>query len=131
MPQKIIKCNTTHNSTIGSNKDNRDKKVKKIGKKNIINVDISLNNAIKNAGIVNNINPNNRLKMKKLLYGQKKYYPQTTANSRKNSNEKQISKIMSLKHNKLIHQIINPKTEKNNNFFDYIIVFSFLIFYYY
>ena len=116
MPQKIIKCNTTHNSTIGSNKDNRDKKVKKIGKKNIINVDISLNNAIKNAGIVNNINPNNRLKMKKLLYGQKKYYPQTTANSRKNSNEKQISKIMSLKHSKLINQIINPKSvEKNNN----------------
>ena len=115
VPQKIIKCNTTNNSTICTNYENIEKKGKKIGKKNIISVDISLNNTIKNDETINNTNNNKRLKMKKLLCSQKKYYPQTSANSRKNSNEKQISKIMSLKHNKLIHQIINPKTEKNNN----------------
>ena len=50
----------------------------------------------------------------KYLYNKKKKYPQTTVNSRQNSGEKQITRIMSLKHSKAINGTNNPSSAGGN-----------------
>ena len=50
----------------------------------------------------------------KILYNKKKKYPLTTLNSRQNSGEKQITRIMSLKHNKMVNNSNNPNSAGGN-----------------
>ena len=50
----------------------------------------------------------------KCLYNKKKKYPQTTVNSRQNSGEKQITRIMSLKHSKIVNGTNNPSSAGGN-----------------